>query len=378
MLVKKIYIVVLCLVFALFTSQSVVFAQDETHDTNEEVLKETEDDFNVKSFAFSHILDTYGFHITNIGKTSISVPLPVIVKSKDRGWFIFMSSKFHHGEASYKGFSIAKENEPHAYKVVETLPDGTVVRPWDFSLTKVGFSLIITIILLCCIFIPIARKYKQNPLKAPSGLQSLMEPLILFVLNDVIKTAFKGDAYKKYAPYLLTLFFFVLTLNLTGLIPIFPFGANTTGNIVVPAVLAFLTYIIINIASTKGYWREMLWSPDVPLWLKFPLPIMPIIEFISSITKPIILMMRLFANMMAGHLLTIVMMSLIFIFGAMSPIIADTVTVVTILITILMTVLHILVSVIQAYIFTLLSSIFIGMAKVEDHHKKEITEEVKV
>ena len=369
MLTKNIHIVILCLSLTMFAFTK-VYADVVTPQTEENNLSEEENNFNVKSFAFAHILDSYEFHITNIGEISISVPLPIIIKSSSRGWFIFLSSKFHHGKESHKNFSIA-ERGPYAYKIVETLSDGTVVRPLDLSLTKAGFSLIITVILLCCIFIPIAKKYKQNPYKAPSGLQSLMEPLVLFVLNDVIKSALGREVYKKYAAYLLTLFFFILTLNLTGLIPIFPFGASTTGNIVIPAVLAFITCVLIYGSSTKGYWHEMLWPPDVPLWLKFPLPIMPFIELLSSITKPIVLMMRLFANMMAGHLLTIVMMSLIFIFGAMSPIIADTVTIVTILITILMTLLHILVAVIQAYIFTLLSSVFISMARVKEHKKKE-------
>ncbi|MDR1055321.1 MAG: F0F1 ATP synthase subunit A [Prevotellaceae bacterium] len=381
MLNNKVYIIVLYLLF-VFAGLPKAFGDEQTHkgkESGEELIEDVESIFNVKGFTFSHILDSYSFHITNIGKTIISVPLPVIVKSKDRGWFVFMSSKFHHGETGYKGFSIAKEGEPYAYKVVETLPDGSVVRSLDFSITKVAFSLMFTVVLLCCVFIPIARKYTKNPLKVPSGLQSLLEPLVLFVLNDVIKSAL-GDSYKKYAPYLLTVFFFILTLNLSGLIPVFPFGANITGSIVIPGLLAFFTYIIINVSSTKGYWREMLWPPGVPLWLKFPIPVMPLIEFLSSITKPLVLMMRLFANMMAGHLLTIVMMSLIFIFGAMSAIIADTVTIVSILITIFMTILHILVAVIQAYVFTLLSSVFISAARVKDEHysKKEITEKIKV
>jgi F-type H+-transporting ATPase subunit a len=374
MLGNKLYIIILFFLFVFAGSPEASGdgqMRDNKENRNEEAVQDdTRNEFNVKSFAFSHILDSYSFHISNIGETVISVPLPVIVKSRDRGWFVFMSSKFHHGKSSYKGFSIAEAGEPYAYKIVETLPDGNVVRPLDFSISKVAFSLMFTVLLLCCIFIPLARKYTKNPLKAPSGLQSLLEPLVLFVLNDVIKSAL-GDVYKKYAPYLLTVFFFILTLNLSGLIPIFPFGASVTGNVVIPAILAFLSYVIINASSTKGYWREMLWPPDVPLWLKFPLPVMPLIEFLSSITKPLVLMIRLFANMMAGHLLTIVMMSLIFIFGAMSAVIADTVTVVTILITIFMTILHILVAIIQAYVFTLLSSIFISMARIKDeHHQK--------
>lgn len=365
MLSKRNYNIVLLIVLFVLASLSQAYADNKVQaDTT---LIEAESSFDVKKFTFGHILDTYSFHITNIGETVISVPLPVILKSKERGWFVFMSSKFHHGESAYEGFHIAKEGEPYAYKVVETLSDGTIVRPLDFSITKVAFSLILTVVLLCCIFIPLASKYKKQALKAPSGLQSLLEPIVLFVVNDIVKSAL-GSAYKKYAAYLLTVFFFVLTLNLTGLIPIFPFGANTTGNIVIPAMLAFFTYVLINVSSTKGYWREMLWPPGVPFWLKFPIPIMPLIEFLSSITKPFVLMLRLFANMMAGHLLVVVMMSMIFIFGAMSAIIADTVTIITILITIFMTILHLLIAVIQAYVFTLLSAVFINMARVTDEH----------
>jgi len=318
---------------------------------------------DIKEITFSHILDSYGFHITEIGDKTISIPLPVIVKSRDRGWFFFSSSKLHHGEVSYEGFSIAKEGEPYAYRVVETLPDGTVVKPLDLSITKAVFSLILTISLLCWLFISIARKYAKNPRKAPSGLQGLVEPIILFVLKDTIKASLGEEVYRKYAPYLLTVFFFILALNVGGMIPLFPFGANVTGNIVIPMFLAFLSFLLICAASTKHYWKDILWPPGAPLWLKFPIPIMPLIELISNLMRPVVLMLRLFANMMAGHLLVLALISLIFILGMFGAAMSGVVALVSVAITVFVTVIHLLIAVIQAYVFTLLTAIFINMAR---------------
>ena len=322
----------------------------------------TDEGIELKEIIFSHILDSYGFHITQIGDRTISVPLPIIVKSRDRGWFIFSSSKFHHGETSYEGFSIAKDGEPYAYRVVETLPDGTVVKPLDLSITKVVFSLILTILLLCWMFMSIARKYARDPRKAPSGLQGLMEPIILFVLNDVIKASL-GDAHRKYAPYLLTVFFFILALNIGGMIPLFPFGVNVTGNIAIPMFLAFLTFLLICAASTKHYWEEIFWPPTAPLWLKFPIPVMPLIELISNLMRPVVLMLRLFANMMAGHLLVLVLISLIFILGIYGVAMSGSVAAVSVAITVFVTIIHLLIALIQAYVFTLLTAIFVNMAR---------------
>ena len=324
-------------------------------------------EINVKDIVFSHILDSYSFHITQIGDKVISVPLPVIVKSKERGWFVFSSAKFHHGHASYKDFSIAKEGESYAYKIVETLPDGTTVRPLDLSITKAVFSLMFTVALLCWLFISIARKYVRNPRKAPSGLQGLIEPIILFVLEDTIKASL-GDAYRKYAPYLLTLFFFILALNIGGMIPLFPFGANVTGNVIIPLLLALLSFIIILASSSSHYWRDVLWSPAVPLWLKFPIPIMPILEMISVLMRPVVLMLRLFANMMAGHLLVLVLLSMIFILGVFGAVASGSVALITVVITVFVTAIHLLIAFIQAYVFTLLTAIFINMARLKEEH----------
>ena len=354
---KRIYSMILLVVLLFMTAPH----------TAALALPREAEEIDIKEIVFSHILDSYSFHITQIGDKVISVPLPVIVKSRDRGWFLFSSAKFHHGHAAYQGFSIAKAGEPSAYKIVETLADGTTVRPLDLSITKAVFSMMFTLTLLCWFLISIARKYAKNPRKAPSGAQGMLEPIILFVLEDTIKASL-GDVYQKYAPYLLTVFFFILALNLGGMIPLFPFGANVTGNIMIPLLLALLSFIIICASSTSHYWKDILWSPTVPMWLKFPLPIMPLIELVSLLVKPVVLMLRLFANMMAGHLIVLVLLSLIFVLGVLGAAVSGGAALIAVGITVFVTVLHLLIAFIQAYVFTLLSAIFINMARLKDEH----------
>ena len=358
-------IAMLLMVAPLLSFTAEADREDSLQNTEEQRDHQEEEAVNIKEIVFSHILDSYSFHITQVGDKVISVPLPVMVKSQDRGWFVFSSARFHHGHSSYEGFSIAKEGEAYAYKIVETLPDGTTVRPLDLSITKAVFSMIFTVILLCWLFISIARKYAKNPYKAPSGIQGLIEPVILFVLEDAIKASL-GDVYRKYAPYLLTIFFFILALNIGGMIPLFPFGANVTGNVIIPMVLALLSFIILCASSTAHYWKDVLWSPTVPLWLKFPIPIMPLLELVSLLVKPVVLMLRLFANMMAGHLIVLVLISLIFVMGVLGAAVSGSVAVVTVFITVFVTVIHLLIAFIQAYVFTLLSAIFIKMARLKE------------
>ena len=195
----------------------------------------------------------------------------------------------------------------------------------------------------------------------------MFEFVINYVEDDVIKPAL-GKNYLKFSPYLLTAFFFILINNLMGLIPIFPFGANLTGNISVTLVLALFTYLITNIFGTKEYYKEIFW-PEVPVFLKAPLPLMPLIEIIGTLTKPIALMIRLFANIFAGHMIILVLMALIFIFSSiMGVAVGAGVSVVSVAFSVFMYFLELLVAFIQAYVFTMLSAIFIGMAQVEHHH----------
>jgi len=339
-------------VLLMFVSVSVK-AQNTEH--------ETDNKFDIKHFIFSHISNDYDFHVTTIGEHHISIPLPVIVKSHDRGWFVFLSSKFHHKTESYKGFSIAKDGQ-YSGQIVEILPNGTEYRPWDLSITKNVFSILFTTILLCAIFISIGNRYKKHPFKKPAGLQAILEPVILFVTEDIAKPAI-GTGYEKYSGYLLTVFFLILALNLSGLIPVFPFGANVSGNINVTIALASCTFVVTLASTTKGYWMHKLWTPGVPSWLKVPVPLMPLVELLSVLTGPIALTIRLFANMLSGHMVVTVLMGMIFLFSFLGPIVDSGITAISVLFAIFMILLDVLVSFIQAYVFTLLSALYFGQAK---------------
>jgi F-type H+-transporting ATPase subunit a len=317
--------------------------------------------FRMKDFIFGHVANDYEFHITDIGEHHISIPLPVIVRNNDGRWFIFMSSHFHHKRASYKGFHIAADGR-YSGQIVETLSDGSLYRPIDLSITKNVFSILFTVILLSTVFISIGKRYRRDPLVAPKGLQALLEPVILFVTDDIAKPAI-GKGYEKYTSYLLTIFFLILTLNLTGLIPIFPFGANVTGNINVTAALALCTFIVTMISTTKEYWHHKLWTPGVPLLLKVPIPLMPLVEIISIFTGPIALIIRLFANILSGHMVVIVLLGLIFLFSSLGMLIDSGISIVAIIFSIFMMILDVLVSFIQAYVFTLLSALYFASAK---------------
>ncbi|MDR0384614.1 MAG: F0F1 ATP synthase subunit A [Prevotellaceae bacterium] len=317
--------------------------------------------FQIKEFIFGHIANDYEFHITDIGKRRISVPLPVIVRSSEGKWYVFMSSKFQHKHESYKGFRIAAEGK-YSGQIVETLPDGTEYRPVDLSITKNVFTILFTVIVLCIIFISIQKRYTRDPLREPKGLQALLEPVILFVTDDIAKAAI-GKGYEKYVSFLLTMFFIILTLNLTGLIPLFPFGANVTGNINVTAALALCTFFVTMASTTKEYWHHKLWTPGVPLFLKAPLPLMPLVEIISIFTGPIALVIRLFANILSGHMVVTVLLGLIFVFSSLGPLIDSGISVIAIVFSIFMMILDVLVSFIQAYVFTLLSALYFSSAK---------------
>ncbi|MDR0724982.1 MAG: F0F1 ATP synthase subunit A [Prevotellaceae bacterium] len=317
--------------------------------------------FRIKDFIFGHIANDYEFHITDIGKDQISVPLPVIVRNKNGRWFFFMSSKFHHKHESYNGFHIASEGK-YSGQIVETLSDGSEYRPVDLSITKNVFTILLTVTLLSILFISIRKRYTSDPLRKPKGFQALLEPVILFVTEDIAKAAI-GKGYEKYTSFLLTMFFLILTLNFTGLIPIFPFGANVTGNINVTAALALCTFTVTMISTTKAYWHHKLWTPGVPLLLKAPMPLMPMVEIISIFTGPLALVIRLFANILSGHMVVTVLLGLIFVFSSLGALIDSFISVIAIVFSIFMMILDVLVSFIQAYVFTLLSALYFASAK---------------
>lgn len=324
----------------------------------------TEDDkVDVAGILFGHIGDSYGWHITDWNGRHITVPLPCIVHSNTNGWHIFMSSKIMHGQV-YEGFFVAEDGK-FKDKLVELGPDGEYVRPLDISITKNVCSLIFSSFLLLLIVLTTAHWYRKHNSEdeAPGGIAKVMEPLIISINESLVKDNI-GKDYKKYSPYLLTVFFFILVNNIIGIIPFFPGGANVTGNIAVTLVLALCTFIAVNLFANKHYWKDILW-PDVPLFLKFPIPLMPLIEIFGMFTKPLSLMVRLFANILAGHAMILGLVSIIFIVAKMGPVICGSMTLATMLIGVFMDCLELLVAFIQAYVFTMLSAVFIGMSRSE-------------
>jgi F-type H+-transporting ATPase subunit a len=318
--------------------------------------------FDPGTFIFDHIGNAHEWHIITIGHTHVSIPLPVILISKSKGLDIFMSGKFHHGHETYKGYTLETEGENKGKIVAE---DGSL--PFDLSITKNVAALFFSIFLLIWIFLTVAKAYKRNPLKPPSGLQAFIEPVIFFMRDEVIKPSIGEKRYEKYMPYLLTLFFFIFVNNLLGLIPIPPGGANLSGNISVTFVLAFFTFVITLVSGNRNYWKDILNTPGVPFWLKIPIPLLPVVEFFGVFTKPFALMVRLFANITAGHVIILGFVSLIYIFAEMSAGLALGVSVISISFNIFLTFIELLVAFLQAFIFTFLTSLYFGMA-TEEHH----------
>ncbi len=329
-----------------------------------------EEQVDVREVIFGHIQDNYWWHITTVGDRHVTLWLPVIVRSPERGWFVFSSHRLDHG-ASYEGFSIAASGK-HEGKIVETGPGGTAVKPLDISITKNALALMINSALMLAIFLYTARWYRKRPPRAaPGGFAGAMETVVMYVEDEVIRPSV-GPQYRRYSPYLLSAFFFILINNLMGLLPIFPGGANTTGNIAVTLALALFTMVIVNVFGNREYWKEIFW-PDVPVWMKAPIPLMPVIEVFGIISKPFALMIRLFANIMAGHTAILALMCIIFVTSTMGAAISGGMSFFSVLLTMVMNALEILVAFIQAYVFTMLSAVFIGMAHPA-HHPKEKTE----
>ena len=361
---RKVLKSIIIVLFALVTSANLVKANDEIAVSDTVSPKK----FNTGELIFGHIGDSYEWHITTFGHTHVSIPLPVILYSSNSGIHLFMSGKFHHGTEEYKGFKIASEGK-YAKKVVEVLEDGSEIRPWDFSITKNVTSLFISIFILLAIFLSIAKRYRENYNQAPKGLQGWIEPLVLFVRDDIAKPSIGNEKYQKYLPFLLTVFFFIFLNNLMGLVPFFPGGANLTGNISVTIVLALFTFVITSFSGSRNYWVHMVNDPGIPLWLKLPLPLMPIVEIMGVFIKPFVLTIRLFANITAGHIVALGFYSLIFIFAEKSQYAGYGISVISIAFTVFMGILELLVAFIQAYVFTLLSALYIGLAleKHESH-----------
>ncbi len=363
----RIFIPVIFTAVFLLTS-SLVFAQHGPEiDPHESAMKKEADEeaFQAGEMIVEHISDAYEWHIITIGHTHVSIYLPVILYDQGE-WHVFCSKHLHHGESEYEGYHIAKAGFNQG-KLVRTAEDGTEIRPdYDISITKNVLAIMISSLLLIWVFISVARSYQRRKGHAPKGLQSFLEPLILFIRDDVAKASI-GPKYEKYTPYLLTIFFFIFFNNLLGIVPFFPGGANVTGNIGVTGVMAAFTFIITTVSGNKNYWLHIFNMPGVPWWLKIPVPLMPIVELMGIFTKPFVLMVRLFANISAGHIIILGFVSLIFIFGNINPIAGYGVSIVSVAFGIFMDLLELLVAFIQAYVFTILSALYFGMAIEEEH-----------
>ncbi len=351
-------------------SQSSPGVENKIEEALDEVAEETDEHkFDIKETIFEHLGDGYGWEVPfNHHKR---IPLPVIVWGKD-GLHIFSSSRVTHGEEYVDGdatFKIATEGD-YKGKLVEIV-DGKEYKPWDFSITKNVCAIFIACIIVALLLLQLARWHKKNPFKAPRKMTGAIEALVEFIYAGVIKPTLKEKS-AKFAPYLLTVFFFIFFMNLLGLIVVFPGGANVTGNIAVTMVLAIMTFVMTNFFGTKVYWKEIFW-PDVPIWLKCPLPIMQIIEVFGIFTKPAALTVRLFANMMGGHMIVLILTLLIFIFASMGVAVASGTAAISIAFSVFMLLIDVLVSFIQAYVFTMLSTIFISLAqaKHEEHEAHE-------
>ena len=326
---------------------------------------------DVKEILWGHIKDSYDWHVTKIGKTPIVIHLPIIVKSST-GWHVFCSDKFaeskdvHGNRPGPYGLYISGSSA-HENKICETI-EGKEVRPFDVSITKTVCVLFINAILLIICVLVTARWCKKHKIDdpAPKGFVGFMQMFIMYIYNDVVKSSLGKEA-DKYAPYLLTCFFFIFLSNIMGIIPFPPGGGNLTGNIACTFFLALCTFLITNVTGTKAYWKDIFW-PKVPTWLKVPVPLMPIIELFGIFTKPFALMVRLFANMFAGHAIALSFTILIFIMFGINAVAGSAMSVVSVLMSIFMMLLEILVSFIQALVFTMLSAVFISLAHVKEEN----------
>lgn len=344
---------------------------EEAHDGHDEA-------FNAGEMIMHHVMDAYDIHLMDIGGHPISIPLPIILVSTDGGLSVFASSAFHHGEAEVDGYIL---KHGHIYKRATNESEvaaeqGFVEANWggylagepnafiDLSITKTVAGIFITVLLMFIIFGRVAKAYRTTgSTEAPKGFQAMMETLILFIRDEIAKPSI-GHKYERFMPFLLTIFFFIWIANILGLIP-FIGGFNVTGNIAVTMVLALFTFVLTTVNGNKTYWGHIFATPGVPGWL---LPLMIPIELLGVFTKPLVLCLRLFANITAGHIIILSFMSLIFIFADIYGAGAGYgASIVSLLFGVFMNIMELLVAFLQAYVFTLLSALYFGSA-VEEHH----------
>jgi F-type H+-transporting ATPase subunit a len=354
-----------------------------------DTVKKAEPKLDPSKIILEHVGDAHEFHFFTLNKKPVSIPLPVILYSPSKGWSLFMSSRFEHGAREVDGYRLLTEEAVAENKLDEKIytpgkiyavnaagqPDASI-KVYDLSLGRNAVQAIISALILIWIMTGIAGKYEKGEgvKTAPTGFQSLMEPVITFVRDEVGKTNL-GDRYEKYMPFLLTIFFFILINALIGLIP---GTANVTGNIAFTAMLGILSFIVILFSTGKHYWAHIV-NPPVPWGVK---PIMIPVEILGIFTKPFALIIRLFANMISGHIIILSFIVLIFIFGTMNTALGWGTSPFFILLAVFIYLIEILVAFIQAFIFANLTAVFIGQAfeggHEEGHEGHGHTEEAAV
>ena len=367
---KSLLVVSLSLVAILFSTAVMANENPVVADTNHAVATaeaavsheaKKEGDFNVTETILEHIKDDHSWHLW--GHTSIHLP---VILYTSKGLEFFSSEKFvdeHHEPVVYHGNFDYKLIEGKT-KIVDANGNQDVAASkqlWDFSITKNVASLFISVIILLLVLLSAANAYKRTGIKsAPKGVQSLMEPIVLFVRDEVAIPNIGAKKAGKYMPFLLTIFFLILTNNFLGLIPFFPGGANVSGNIAFTMTLAVCVFIVVNLNANKSYWEHIFWMPGMHWSMKlFLAPI----ELIGVFTKPISLMIRLFANITAGHILVLSLICLIFIFKTVFA------SAIAVPFAVFIGMIELLVAFLQAFIFTMLAAMYIGMATEEHHHE---------
>jgi len=314
-----------------------------------------------EDFIMHHVKDAHEWHFATIGHTHITLPLPIIIYTADGGLEIFSSSRFtdkNHRRVPYKGYMLNGNDK------IVTLDQDRIL--YDLSITKNVAAMLVSVLILLAIFLAAARRYKRKPQAAPSGFWALLEILICFVRDEIAMPSIGKKDYKRFMPYLLSIFFFIWLNNLLGLLP---GAANVTGNISITLVLALFTFVMTNLSGNKHYWGHVFNTPGVPRWLS---PIMVPIELLGLLTKPFALMIRLFANITAGHIILLSIIGLVFILKT------PWMGIISVPFGAFMFLLKLLVASLQAYIFTLLSAIYLGTAVGSHEQKKQAAKLVKL
>ncbi len=359
---KSLLVAFFSLIIIFFSNSLTAQDNKQTAPTEAKQAEEKPEVLKPSDLIMEHIMDNHEYHFAEVNGVDVAIPLPVIIYSPQRGFTSFISSKFEHGKAIYQGYKLNEKGVIEAVKEDGSLDES--VKTFDLSMTRNVVQMLLSLALLMVLVIRVANKYKKNGVHvAPTGFQNALEPVITFIRDEVGKPNL-GPKFEKFMPYLLTVFFFILINNIVGLIP---GTANVTGNIAFTLVLAIISFFVILFSTNKHFWGHIFWPPGVPFLVKI---ILIPVELLGVFIKPAALMIRLFANMVAGHIVITCFVLLIFIFGAMSNVAGWGFSPVSILFTVFIYFIEILVAFIQAFIFTNLTAVFIGQAMEAPHHEE--------